>query len=105
MSESRPPVQAVAVSLPGSAQELVRQRLPLVFRVQSVERYPLPRGGVRNVASLFNEAAAIQVDWLSPRAEGRRVSLRSSAPLFRDGSRGHPGRAPGPVAALAGRRP
>ena len=71
MSEIRLPGQPVAVSLSGAGEDLVRQALPLVFRVQSVERHPLPAGGVRNVASLFNEAAALKVNWLSRVADPR----------------------------------
>ena len=71
MSEASSLVQPVAVALSGAGEDLVRQALPLVFRVQSVERHPVPAGGVRNVASLFNEKAALKVDWLSRVADPR----------------------------------
>lgn len=58
-------------SVPAASPDLVHSRLPVIFRVTTVERHPLPQGGVRNAASLFNEAASLQVDWLSRQVDPR----------------------------------
>lgn len=58
MTEQRLPV-------PCAASDVVVERLPQVFRLQSIERLPFDARHVRNCATLFHERASVRVEWLS----------------------------------------
>lgn len=56
--------EAVSVSMPHPLFDPVPEQLPPLFRVQSIERLPAPKG-VLNRASLYHDRASLRVAWLS----------------------------------------
>lgn|SRR5574337_190537 len=67
--------------LPVADSDVMRDKLPPVWRLLSIERQPLARGGVANRAVLFHERASLTVDWSSPHVDvrlthGKLVAIR-----------------------------
>lgn len=53
------------VPMPRPVVDPVPQKLPHLFRVQSIERLPMPSGQVLTRASLYHDEASLKVEWLS----------------------------------------
>ncbi|NMG27980.1 HD domain-containing protein [Aromatoleum evansii] len=69
--------------VPSAAKDLLVERLPLVFRIQSIARLPFDAKAIRTCATLFHERATIRVEWLSQHPDvrltvGSLVSIRWS---------------------------
>lgn len=67
--------------VPDAAMDLVVDRLPPVFRIQSIERHPFDEHNVRSRAVLYHDKATLTVEWLSRHVDvrltvGALVSIR-----------------------------
>lgn len=56
---------------PSAAMDLVVEKLPPVFRIQSIERFPFDHKNVRSRATLYHDRAAFKVEWLSSHVDPR----------------------------------
>ena len=59
----------IIVAMPRPVIDPVPSQLPHLFRVQSIERLPMPSGR----AALFHDAASLKVEWLSRQTDIRIV--------------------------------
>lgn len=74
MDERRLPV-------PSAAPDLLLEKLPPIFRIQSIERLPFDSRNIRSRATLFHNRATLRVEWLSAHTDvrltvGSLVSIR-----------------------------
>ncbi|MBE7423133.1 MAG: HD domain-containing protein [Zoogloeaceae bacterium] len=72
---------ASAFPVPSTSGDPVPDKLPPIFRVQSIERHPGAHGDILNRAVLFHEQASLSVEWLTRHADirltrGSQVSIR-----------------------------
>lgn len=78
--------------VPSAAPDLLVEKLPKVFRIQSIERLPFDQKNIRTCATLFHERATIRVEWLSRHpdvrlAAGSLVAIRwCGRPVSLDGA-------------------
>lgn len=78
--------------VPSAAPDRLVEKLPTVFRLQSIERLPFDERDVRNCATLFHERASLRVEWLSRHPDvrltaGSLVAIRwSGRPTSLDGA-------------------
>lgn len=61
------------VPVPGAAPDRVVDRLPPVFRIQSIERLPFDARNVLSRAALFHDRATLTVEWLSHHVDVRLI--------------------------------
>ncbi|MDI6749501.1 MAG: HD domain-containing protein [Rhodocyclaceae bacterium] len=59
--------------LPSPVTDLLPQKLPPIFRIQSIERLPMPNGNVLTRASLYHDQAGLKVAWLARHPDIRLV--------------------------------
>jgi 3'-5' exoribonuclease len=55
------------------APDVFAEKLPRIFRIQSIERLPSAGHNVRNTAVLFHEGASIRVEWETQHPDTRLV--------------------------------
>lgn len=61
----------ITIPVPRTAPDLVLEKLPPLFRLQSIERLPFDARNIRNRATLFHERATLCVEWLSAHPDVR----------------------------------
>ena len=81
MADIRMLAPASAFPVPSTSGDPVPDKLPPIFRVQSIERHPGAHGDILNRAVLFHEQASLSVEWLTRHADirltrGSQVSIR-----------------------------
>lgn len=81
MADIRMLAPASALPVLSTSSDPVPDKLPPIFRVQSIERHPDVHGDILNRAVLFHEQASLSVEWLTLHADirltrGSLVSIR-----------------------------
>lgn len=81
MADIRMLAPASALPVLSTSSDPVPDKLPPIFRVQSIERHPDVHGDILNRAVLFHEQASLSVEWLTRHADirltrGSLVSIR-----------------------------
>ncbi len=86
------PPQEIVVEMPKPVFDPVPAKLPHIFRVESVERYPTERHQVVTRVALFHERGSLTVEWRAPHVDvritrGVLVGIRwLGNPVSRDGA-------------------
>lgn len=73
MADIRTLAPVASLSAPRTLSDPVPDKLPPLFRVQSIERHPGAHGDILNRAALFNERACLSVEWMTRHADIRLV--------------------------------